>query len=118
MRAPRTTRLLGLKTIHVIIRDAGGQLGSEVHFEGIAEVGFPGDGVVGDLTRGPRDDDAALADDVGAIGDREGVAHVVVGDEDADAASLERGDGLLEVGLSAGGRARKEVILQGLDQDS
>ena len=45
-------------------------------------------GIVPQLSGVPGAEDAALIDDVGAVGDRECLAYIVVGDQDADPALL------------------------------
>ena len=62
-----------------------------------AEVFFAYVGVVGEGARGAFLEDGAFVEEVGAIGDAEGLAHVVVGDEDADVAFLELPYDVLDV---------------------
>src|SRR5215208_5446890 len=50
------------------------------------------------LVRGAAPKHAAVVDDVGAVGDAERLAHVVVSDEHADSPLLEVEDDLLDVG--------------------
>ena len=54
--------------------------------EPLAEIDLAGDGVAGDFGGGARHEDLAVVEDVRPVGDREGLTHVVVGDEDADPA--------------------------------
>src|SRR5258705_12194515 len=53
--------------------------------------------IIDDLLGLPEGEHRALVDDVGVVADAERLAHVVVGDEDADAALLEEADDLLDV---------------------
>ena len=58
----------------------------EVFFlEAVAKVEFAGAGVVEEFFGRAAGLDAAVADDVGSVGDAEGVVDVVVGEQDADA---------------------------------
>ena len=84
----------------------------EIHPEPFAEVGAAGHGVFGDFAGRARHADAAFADDVGAIGDFQGFTDVVVGDQHADAVSLELGDGFLEVGHGDRVDARERFVEQ------
>ncbi len=53
--------------------------------------------VVDDFIRGAGSKHGPFADDVGVIGNAQGFAHVVVGDEYADAALFEEADDLLDL---------------------
>src|SRR4051812_41382877 len=53
--------------------------------------------IVDDLLGLPEREHRALVDDVGVVADAQRLAHVVVGDEHADAALLEETDDLLDV---------------------
>src|SRR5438309_6934130 len=64
----------------------------------LPEIDLPGDRIVGNLAGRPRDEDLAVVEDVGSIGDRERFADVVVGDQDADSAVAQSRDDLLDVG--------------------
>src|SRR5690606_13242378 len=63
----------------------------------LAEMDLAHPFVVHDLAGFACGQHASLADDVGAVADAEGLAHVVVGDQHADAALLEEADDLLDV---------------------
>ena len=65
--------------------------------ETLAEVDAADIDIVTQLVRGSGAEDAPLGDDVGAVGDAEGLADVVVGDQNADAAGLEVEDDLLQL---------------------
>src|SRR2546429_3210307 len=65
--------------------------------EPVAEVDLARDRVGGDLGGGAGHENLAVVEDVRAIGDRERLAHVVVRDEDADAALPQAADDLLDV---------------------
>src|SRR5258705_11129553 len=53
--------------------------------------------IINNLARNARRQDAALIDDIRAVADAKGFAHVVIGDQHADAALLEEADDLLDV---------------------
>src|SRR5215831_15122500 len=88
--------------------------------EPLAQVDLPGHGVVGDLGGGAGHQDLAVVENVRAIGDGQGLAHVVVGDEDADAALAEPADDLLDVAdrdrIDAGERLVEQEVLGRGDQ--
>ena len=71
-----------------------------------AEVFLADIGVVGEVFGGTALKDRALVEEVGTVGDVEGFANVVVGDEDADVTLLEFEDDVLDVlnsdGVDAG----------------
>ena len=73
---------------------------------------MPCGGVLGDFAGRTRDDDLAFADDVGPVRDLERVAHVVVGNEYADAFPGEAGYGRLQVGHRNWVDARERLIQQ------
>src|SRR3954468_8851113 len=85
---------------------------SRSHPEVSAQVHPPHTVVVDNLLGMSGGEDRALVDDVGAVADAEGLAHVVVGDEHADAALLEEADDALDVEdrdrIDAGKRLVKE----------
>ncbi len=102
--------------------DGGGvpAAGGEFEVEVFAEVNAAHFGVVAELVGGAGAEDFALVDDVGAVGDGERFADVVVGDEDADAAVFEIEDDLLQLqdlnGVDAGkGFVEEEEI--GVDDE-
>src|SRR5256885_16930242 len=81
----------------------------------LAEVDFSGYRISGDLAGRARHENLALVQDVGAIGDRERLTHVVVGDQDADAPVAQAADDLLDVAVGDGVEARERLVeLQGL----
>ena len=61
-----------------------GAIGLEAEL--VAEVDFANDLVGGDVLGRAFHEDGALMENVGAVNDAEGLAHVVIGDENADAA--------------------------------
>ncbi len=71
-----------------------------------AEVFLADVGVVGEVLGGALLEDRAFVEEIGAVGDMEGLADVVVGDKDADVAFLEFEDDVLDVlhsdGVDAG----------------
>src|SRR3989449_6625904 len=78
----------------------------------LAEVDFPGYRFAGDLAGRARHENLALVQDVGAIGDRERLTHVVVGDQDADAPVAQAPDDLLDVADGDGVDARERLVEQ------
>ena len=68
-----------------------------IHPEVFAEIDLAHVGVLDDLGRRAFGQHPALADDVGAVADAERLAHVVVGDQHADAALLEEADDALDL---------------------
>src|SRR6478736_592096 len=86
------------------------------HVEVLAEVELAGLGVVDEELARALGHDLALADDVAAVDDAEGLADVVVGDEHADPALLELQDDLLNFGhgdrVDAGKRFVEEEELR------
>src|SRR2546430_2394804 len=82
----------------------------------LAEVDFSGYRIAGDLAARARHENLALVQDVGAIGDRERLTHVVVGDQDADAPVAQAPDDLLDVadgdGVDAGERLVEQQVLR------
>ncbi len=81
------------------VEDGGG-------VEAFAEVAGDGLGVAEDFFGAAGDEDLAVADDVGAVGDGEGFAFAVVGEEDGNAAVAEAADDVLDAvnghGVDAG----------------
>src|SRR3954447_5322496 len=65
--------------------------------EVLPEINFPDVLIINNLARCARREDAALVDDVRTVADAERLAHIVVGDQHADAALLEEADDLLDV---------------------
>src|SRR4249920_196214 len=65
--------------------------------EMLSEIDLPYGLIINNLARSARGKDAPVADDVGAVADAERLAHVVVGDEHADAALLEEADDPLDL---------------------
>src|SRR5438445_4832755 len=78
----------------------------------LAEVDFSGYRIAGDLAGRARHENLALVQDVGAIGDRERLTHVVVGDQDADAPVAQAPDDLLDVADGDGVDARERLVEQ------
>src|SRR2546428_843388 len=78
----------------------------------LAEVDFSGYRIAGDLAARARHENLALVQDVGAIGDRERLTHVVVGDQDADAPVAQAPDDLLDVADGDGVDARERLVEQ------
>ena len=78
--------------MHLLRRSSEWRLDCLDEGEALAEVNAFDLGVVAEFLGGASAEDAAFIDDVGAIGDGEGFADVVVGDEHADAAVLQVGD--------------------------
>ena len=70
---------------------------SQLQPEVLAEVDLAYGRVGGDLSWRSFADDPPILDDVGPIADREGVAHVVVRDDDSDTAFTQLRDDLLDV---------------------
>src|SRR3954447_26507400 len=73
-----------------------GSPGSGGSAEAVAEVDAADLGVVDDLVRAALEQHLAGVDDRGAVDDVEGLADVVVGDQDTDAAALQVGDHLAD----------------------
>src|SRR5262249_47660380 len=71
--------------------------GGALEGEPLPEINLTGFCVAGDLRSRPRDEDRPIVHDVGAIRDGECLAHVVVGDEDADAPIAQASDDFLDV---------------------
>jgi repressor LexA len=67
------------------------------HAEMLAEVDLADVGVGDDLRGGPFGEHSAVADDVGPVADAERLAHVMVGNQDADAALLQEADDSLDL---------------------
>src|SRR4029078_5989065 len=65
--------------------------------EMLSEYPRPDGFIINNLGRRARRKNPALVDDVRTVADAEGFAHVVVGDEHADAALLQESDDLLDV---------------------
>src|SRR5213078_2199109 len=80
--------------------------------EPVAEVDLARDGVVGDLGGGAGHQNPAIVEDVRAIGDRERLTHVVVRDEDPDAALAQPADDLLDVADRDRVDARERLVEQ------
>src|SRR5713226_9141513 len=53
--------------------------------------------VASQFPRGAGPKDAAVVDDIGAVGDTEGLAHIMVGDQDADAGLFQAEDDALQL---------------------
>src|SRR5688572_21370001 len=66
--------------------------------------------IVDDLLGLPEGEDRTLVDDVGVVTDAERFAHVVVGDQDPDAALLEVADDLLDVEHGDRIHARERLV--------
>src|SRR5687767_3980059 len=100
-----TTRWLCRRESRVSIA-MGVLVPSDLQRKLLAEVDLSGYRIMGDLVGRTGHEDLAIVENVGAIGDCERLAHVVVGDEDADAPLLEPADDLLDVadgdGIDAG----------------
>ena len=111
-RQHETLRHLGRKR-QALLKGHGLGPGLGKHeVEIIAEVDAPHLGVGGEGARRAGPEDLALADDVGAIGDAEGLADVVVGDQDPEAALLEVRDDPLDVRDRDGVDAREGLVEQ------
>src|SRR5438874_4607219 len=84
--------------------------------EFFAQVDLPGDRIVGDLAGGARHEDLAVVENVRTVRDGQGLPHVVVGDQNADAAVPQAGDDLLDVGdgdgIDAGERLVQQQVLR------
>src|SRR5579859_1688077 len=78
--------------------DTAGSLEDEQSGEGVAQVDAADFRVVDDLVRRAFEQHLARVDDRGAVDDVEGLADIVVGDQDADAAALQIGDHFADVG--------------------
>src|SRR3954470_21712685 len=63
----------------------------------LAEIDLSDCLIINNLARCSRGEDASFVDDVGPIADPERLAHIVVGNEHADAALLEEADDFLDV---------------------
>src|SRR6188508_2557041 len=80
--------------------------------EGFAEVD-PADLLVGgELFGCAGTEDFAFPENIGPIRDFQGLAHVVIGDQDADSAVAEVGDDLLDVDDGNGVDAREGLVEQ------
>src|SRR2546428_436762 len=76
----------------------------------LAQVDLPSDRIVGDLAGGARDEDLAIVEDVRTVRDGQGLPHVVVGDQDADAAIAQAPADLLDVGDGDGVDAGERLV--------
>src|SRR6185436_424868 len=85
---------------------------SRLRLEGepLAQVDLPGDRVVGDLRRGARDQDLAVVENVRAVGNGEGFAHVMVRYQNADPPFAKPGDDLLDVADRDGIDTREGLV--------
>ena len=82
----------GRKTLfRAVVEDGFAEL------EVLAEVFLADFGVVGQLLGGAAFQDGAFVEEVGAVGDGQGLVDVVVGDDHADVHRLEFGDDMLDV---------------------
>src|SRR5260370_34405243 len=70
---------------------------ARLHPEVLAEVNTAHAVIINNLLGMPRGEHRAFVDDVGAVADAQGLAHVVIGDQHADAAFLEEPDDALNV---------------------
>src|SRR5579883_1637534 len=80
------------------MRVARAALSRGLHAGLLAEINAPHIGIGDDLRRRPFHQHAALMEDIGAIDDLQGLTHIVIGDENADAAILEMGDEVADFG--------------------
>src|SRR6266849_7401448 len=80
--------------------------------EFLAEIDLAGPGVLGQLRRRSGRQDLAVVEDIRAVGDGERLAHVVVGDQDTDAALLEPAHDLLDIADGDGVYARERFVEQ------
>src|SRR4030095_2425418 len=83
-----------------------------LHPEMLAEVHAPDIGVVDDLRRRALRQHMAVADDVGMVADAQRLAHVVIGDQHADAALLEKTDDPLDLDHGDRVDARERLVQQ------
>src|SRR5438132_14114189 len=81
-------------------RDAG-ETDHPLEAEVLSEIHLSDSLIIDDLLRLPEREDRALVDDVGVVADAERLAHVVVGDEHADAVVRAEVDDLLDVARRA-----------------
>src|SRR5205807_8721575 len=70
---------------------------ARLHPEVLAEVNTAHAVIINNLLGMPRGEHRAFVDDVGAVADAEGLAHVMIGDQHADRAFLEEPDDALNV---------------------
>src|SRR5258705_4047273 len=80
--------------------------------EVLSEIHLANSFIIDDLLGLPEGEDRTLVDDVGVVADAERLAHVVVGDQDPDAALLEVADDLLDVEHRDRIHARERLIQQ------
>ena len=80
--------------------------GDRSQLEIVAEINFPHPLVLQNLVRLALGDDSPLVDDVGPIADAQGLAHVMVGDQDSDPPLTQELDDALDIddgnGIDAG----------------
>src|SRR6266536_3563530 len=76
----------------------------------LAEIDLAGPGILRELRGGAGGEDLSVVEDIGAVGDGQRLAHVVVRDEDADAALLEAPHDLLDVADGDGIDARERLV--------
>src|SRR5262245_35643824 len=76
----------------------------------LPEVYLPGGRIIRDLARRPRHQNLAAVQDVGPVGDGERLAHVVIGDQDADTAVAQAGHDLLDVADGDGVDPRERLV--------
>src|SRR3984893_3425909 len=76
----------------------------------LAEIDLAGPGILRELRGGAGGEDLSNVEDIGAVGDGQRLAHVVVRDEDADAALLEAPHDLLDVTDGDGIDARERLV--------
>src|SRR3990170_1952171 len=84
-----------------------------VEVETLAEVDAPDLGIRGQLLRRARAKHMTVPENIGPIRYFQGLAHVVVGDQDADAAAAEVGDDLLNVEDGEGIDTREWLVRGG-----
>jgi hypothetical protein len=79
----------------MVLSSGGTAVGSEAEI--LAQINLPDVFIINDFVRTTSRKDAALVEDVGVIADTQRFANVVVGDQHADAALLEKADDLLDI---------------------
>src|SRR5688572_1641806 len=72
-------------------------VGVALEAEVLAQIDLSYAFIINDLLRLAVGEHAAVIDDVGAVADAESFPHIVIGDQYADAARLEKADDLLDV---------------------
>src|SRR5216683_267816 len=78
----------------------------------ISEINTADLGIAAEVSRRPGSKHFAVLDDVGAMGYAQGLAHLVVGDQDSDSLAAQLADDLLDIHYGQRVDPRKRLIQQ------